>query len=155
MSSSSAKYHCPSVAIAPQALPYAGRNLNDDPFVFGTFDGSDVVYRQVNEEARSTYDFPSSQSNVMGLYSSNMLCTRGSMGVDNSCICPGTPNQMPFDVQPPSTTQAVNNLLYYPYAPGNIPALTPAARKLVGERKPLPPAYRKTWNMDAALPKCQ
>lgn len=152
--------NCANQSIAPQALPQTGDTLKSVPYQFSNFDGRRVNYSQVDEAMYRVNRFPKdgrpgesqfTQSNL-GLYNSGLVCAKGISNIDNQCLCPGSNDTMPYNIQPVSTTTAVTNMLFTPFLHNSVPQLTPSAQKLVAERSRLPAGEGSYYQMDAPLP---
>jgi hypothetical protein len=144
---------CRDIGIAPQALQIPPKDTPTQ-YTYGAFGGEYVQDVYVNHKLHQVHRFPEDNRRETGLavyeglYDSGMGCRRGVPGIDNQCVCPGSRDQMPFQVQPPMLTQAVTRMDFSPFLPGAIPQLTPAAQKLVAERQPLPHSQRHLVSMD-------
>ncbi len=124
---------CTQVRIAPQALPYpSARNGN---YTYGAWSEPSDRGTEVYVDAGTHRVYRSLENS--GMYKSAMGCSSGIAGLDNNCICPGSMNSMPYEVQSGALTAAANKLLFSPFIPHAITPLTPAAQRLVAERSPL------------------
>jgi hypothetical protein len=134
---------CNQVRIAPQALPYP--NASNGNFTYGAWSNS--VNRGTEVYVDSGTHRVYRKLDNSGMYNTGMGCQSGIPGLDNHCICPGSSNSMPYEMQSPAMTAAATNLLFAPFLPNAVPPLTPAAQLLVAERSPL---YNgASYNMDA------
>ena len=151
---------CQFATIAPQALPQSGNNITDVPFHYGSFDGNRVNYTQVNELMNRHNQFPNDTTVTskyapqvdLGLYNSNLVCAKGTSNIDNSCMCPGSTDTMPFNSQPNGMTSRLTHQLFSPFIPDSIPQLTDAAKINIQQRRPLPPGQGSFYQFDLPLP---
>ncbi len=133
---------CTQVRIEPQALPYP--SASNGNYTYGAWSnntkrGTEVYVDTGNHQVYRTLD-------KSAMYNSGMGCQSGIPALDNHCICPGSNNSMPYEMQSPAMTAAATDLLFSPFLPNAIPQLSPAAQKLVAQRSPL---YNgATYNMD-------
>jgi len=124
---------CTQVRIAPQALPYPSvRNGN---YTYGAWSEPSASGTEVYVDGGTHRVYRKVENN--GMYDSGMGCSSGIPGLDNNCICPGSQNSMPYEVQPPALTAAANQLLFSPFIPQAVSPLSPAAQRLIAERSPL------------------
>lgn len=74
-----------------------------------------------------------------GFYNSNVVChSRGAPGVDNACMCPGTPDTTPYQ-----KSHMLNRAMDEPNASKNIPYPAMTGTYLVDQRKPTYLNYQK------------
>lgn len=151
---------CAHGHIAPQALPPSGDTIRDDPFHYESFDGMRVNYAQVNQRMNRVNRFPIDHyvnreyapDVNLSIYDSNLVCNKGVSNVDNSCVCPGSGDTMPFNTQTHDMHVRLTNQLFSPFVPNSIPELTPAAKEIIRQRQPLPPGVGSFYQFDMPLP---
>lgn len=133
--------NCLYSTIAPQALSANERNT------YGSFRGTAGVQNtNVDAKVNRLWNYPITN----GLTLPNTMCKNGALNVDNTCSCPGTRNSMPWQVSP--LQPIVNKMLFEPFVEGAIPPLSPAAKKLILQRSPLPNYLAGNYPLDWALP---
>lgn len=131
---------CLFSTIAPQAIEANERNT------YGSFTGSAVQNITVAPAMHRLNSY--SHNNALSV--NNAVCRSGIMGIDNQCICPGSMNQMPFQQSP--LQPIVNTLLFQPFVEGMMTEVSPVAKQLIAERRPLPQDLAGGYNLDRAIP---
>jgi hypothetical protein len=131
--------NCLYSTIAPQALNSNERNT------YGSFCGKEVANTTVDAKVARLNQFPITNGIVMP----NMYCKNGAMNVDNTCSCPGSVNSTPWQVSP--LQPVVNKMLFEPFVEGGVPPLSPAAKKLILQRQPLPQYLASGSSLDAEM----
>lgn len=125
--------NCTQIRIAPQALPYP--SVKNGNYTYGAYSEPSASGTEVYVDSGTHRVYRRTENN--GMYNSAMGCTSGIPGLDNNCICPGSMNSRPYEIQPPALTAAANQLLFAPFIHHDINPLGPAAQRLVAERSPL------------------
>lgn len=152
--------NCKYPTIAPQALPQSGNKVTDVPFHYESFDGKQVNYSQVNQLMHRHNQFPMDSYVTrefapdvhLGLYNSNLVCSKGTSNIDNDCMCPGSTDSMPFNSQTIGMNTRLTNQLFSPFLPNAIPELTNAAQINIKQRQQLPSGQGSFYDFDLPLP---
>jgi hypothetical protein len=132
--------NCLYSTIAPQALEANERNT------YGSFRGTAGVQNtNVDAKVNRLWNYPITN----GLTLPNTTCPNGAVNVDNTCTCPGSMNSTPWQVSP--LQPLVNKMLFEPFVEGAIAPLSPAAMKLIAQRRPLPQYLAGGSSLDGSL----
>jgi hypothetical protein len=75
-------------------------------------------------------------------FRSNMMCSNGVAGIDNTCLCPGSASAVPYTQNPAQYESMYMTSLFSPVGDTFFPQPTMASRKVMAERGPMPSSYR-------------
>lgn len=120
------------VQIAAQSLPESSPQSNS--YVTGAFTGSCVQNVYHNAAMHLEVLFNGDETP----YKPNLVCPSGAAGVNNNCLCPGSPSGVPYRQQPAQYQSTYMGSLFSPLNPTLFPQPSRAAQTLIQQRSPLP-----------------
>lgn len=93
--------------------------------ISSAYDGVSIKHLYVNPKNQRVVLYAQNE----GMYDSLLTCKSGVANADNSCVCQGSNNSMPYNIEPNMLGK-----LFTPEQPGMFPQPTQSMKCLIAER---------------------